>query len=154
MIIPVSVTGYAPDVGRHMFPVSYIKRYIDYLAWHKFNYFHWHLTEDQGWRIEIKRYPELTKTGSCRKQTLKGRYGSDQYDGTPYCGFYTQEEVKDIIRYASDRHISIIPEIDMPGHSKAALTSYPILDVRKGLMRSCKPGAWPKMCFVQATTAP
>ena len=120
------------DVGRHMFPVSYIKRYIDYLAWHKFNYFHWHLTEDQGWRIEIKRYPELTKTGSCRKQTLKGRYGSDQYDGTPYCGFYTQEEVKDIIRYASDRHISIIPEIDMPGHSKAALSSYPFLGCTKG----------------------
>lgn len=120
------------DVGRHMFSVDYIKKYIDYLAYHKFNYFHWHLTEDQGWRIEIKKFPKLTETGSCREQTLKGRYGSDKYDGTPYCGYFTQEEARAIVQYARERHITVIPEIDMPGHSLSALTSYPYLGCTKG----------------------
>ncbi len=120
------------DVARHFFPVSYVKKYIDFLAFHKLNRFHWHLTDDQGWRIEIKKYPKLTEVGSCRNQTLVGRYGSDLYDNTKYCGYYTQEEIKDIIQYAASRYITIIPEIDVPGHCVAALTSYPYLGCTKG----------------------
>lgn len=127
-----SYRGMHLDVGRHMFSIDYIKKYIDFLAWHKFNYFHWHLTEDQGWRIEIEKYPNLTVTGSRRKQTLAGRYGSDRYDGKPYGGYYTKQEIRDIVRYAADRHITVIPEIDMPGHSLAALASYPYLGCSKG----------------------
>lgn len=120
------------DVGRHFFPVAYIKKYIDYLAYHKFNNFHWHLTEDQGWRIEIKKYPKLTQVGGCRAQTLSGRYGSDTYDSTKYCGYYTQKEIREVVKYAADRYINVIPEIDMPGHSLAALASYPYLGCTKG----------------------
>lgn len=120
------------DVGRHLFPVEFIKKYIDYLATYKYNTFHWHLTEDQGWRIEIKKYPLLTQVGACRDQTLVGRYGSNIYDGKRYCGYYTQEEVKAIVQYAADRHITVIPEIEMPGHSTAALASYPYLGCTKG----------------------
>ncbi|MEJ7627003.1 MAG: beta-N-acetylhexosaminidase [Ferruginibacter sp.] len=120
------------DAGRHFFPVSYIKKYIDYLAFHKFNNFHWHLTEDQGWRIEIMKYPKLTEVGSCRAQTLSGRYGSDKYDGKKYCGFYTQAEIRDVVKYATDRFINVIPEIDIPGHTLAALASYPYLGCTKG----------------------
>ena len=120
------------DVSRHLFSVAYIKRYIDYLALHKFNNFHWHLTDDQGWRIEIKKYPKLTEMGSCRAQTLAGRFGSDKYDSTKYCGFYSQEEIKQVVQYAAARYISIIPEIDMPGHCLAALASYPFLGCNKG----------------------
>lgn len=120
------------DVGRHFFSVDFVKRYIDYLAYHKYNTFHWHLTDDQGWRIEIKKYPRLTEIGSCRVQTLVGRYGSNQYDGTKYCGFYTQEQVKEIVKYAADRYITVIPEIEMPGHGMAALASYPELGCTGG----------------------
>lgn len=120
------------DVGRHFFPVDVIKRYIDYLSFHKLNTFHWHLSEDQGWRIEIKRYPLLTAVGSCRAQTLVGRFGSDTYDGKKYCGFYNQQQIKDIVQYAADRFINIIPEIDMPGHSLSALAAYPFLGCTKG----------------------
>lgn len=112
------------DVGRHMFPISFIKKYIDYLALHKMNYFHWHLTEDQGWRIEIKKYPELTKVGAFRDGTIIGRYPGTGNDNKRYGGFYTQEEAKEIVKYAADRHITVIPEIEMPGHSSAALTAY------------------------------
>ena len=120
------------DVGRHFFPVAVVKKYIDYLSFHKLNTFHWHLTEDQGWRIEIKKYPLLTSVGSCRAQTLVGRFGSDTYDGKKYCGFYTQQEIRDVVKYASDRFINIIPEVDMPGHSLAALAAYPYLGCTKG----------------------
>ena len=120
------------DVGRHFFPVDFIKKYIDYLAAYKYNTFHWHLTEDQGWRIEIKKYPLLTQVGSCRDQTLIGRYGSNKYDGIKYCGYYTQQQIKDIVKYAADRYITTIPEIEMPGHSTAALASYPFLGCTKG----------------------
>ena len=120
------------DVGRHFAPVSFIKKYIDYLAYHKFNNFHWHLTEDQGWRIEIKKYPLLTQVGGCREQTLVGRYGSDTYDGKKYCGFYTQAEVKEVVRYAASRHINVIPEIELPGHALAALSAYPQLGCTGG----------------------
>ena len=115
------------DVGRHFFPVSFVKKYIDYLALHKMNYFHWHLTEDQGWRIEIKKYPKLTEVGSNRNGSIVGRYPGKGSDNTPETGFYTQEEVKDIVKYASDRFITVIPEIEMPGHSSAAIAAYPML---------------------------
>lgn len=115
------------DVGRHMFPVSFVKKYIDYIALHKMNYFHWHLTEDQGWRIEIKKYPKLTEVGGFRNGTLIGRYPGTGNDSTRYGGFYTQDEVREIVKYAADRHITTIPEIEMPGHSSAALTAYPWL---------------------------
>jgi hexosaminidase len=122
------------DVGRHLFPVASIKRYIDMIALHKMNTFHWHLTEDQGWRIEIKKYPRLTSTGGFRKETLVGT-GSENpqvFDGKSYGGFYTQEQVKEIIAYARSKFVTIIPEIEMPGHSLAALTAYPELSCTGG----------------------
>lgn len=115
------------DVGRHFFSVEFVKKYIDYLALHKMNYFHWHLTEDQGWRIEIKKYPKLTEIGSKRNGSIVGSYPGKGSDNTPEGGFYTQEEVKDIVKYASDRFITVIPEIEMPGHSSAAIAAYPEL---------------------------
>lgn len=127
-----SYRGLHLDVARHFFPVSFIKKYIDFLALHKLNTFHWHLTDDQGWRIEIKKYPLLTKIGSIRSQTLIGAYGSNKYDGKEYAGYYTQAEIKEVIDYASKRYINIIPEIEMPGHSMAALASYPFLGCTKG----------------------
>jgi hexosaminidase len=115
------------DVSRHFFPVEFVKKYIDYLALHKFNYFHWHLTEDQGWRIEIKKYPKLTETGAWRNGTIIGRYPGQGNDGIRYGGYYTQEQVKEIVKYAADRYITVIPEIEMPGHSSAAIAAYPEL---------------------------
>jgi len=119
------------DVGRHMFPVATIKEFIDLIAMHKMNTFHWHLTEDQGWRIEIKKYPKLTEVGAFRKETLIGHGATprkdQKFDGKPYGGFYTQEEVKDIVDYAAKRHITVIPEIELPGHSLAAIAAYPEL---------------------------
>jgi hexosaminidase len=115
------------DVGRHFFGVDEVKKYIDYLAYHKFNTFHWHLTEDQGWRIEIKRYPLLTSVGGFRNGTITGRYPGTGNDSIHYGGFYTQKEVKEIVKYAQDRYITTIPEIEMPGHSSAAIAAYPQL---------------------------
>ncbi len=115
------------DVARHFFPVEFVKRYIDLLATFKMNRFHWHLTEDQGWRIEIKKYPRLTEIGAWRDSTLIGNYGSGKYDGILHGGFYTQEEIKEVVQYAADRQVTIIPEIEMPGHSSAALAAYPEL---------------------------
>ena len=121
------------DVGRFMFPVSFIKKYIDYIAMHKMNTFHWHLTEDQGWRIEIKKYPLLTEIGSWRKgTTLPELNKPDVLDGKPYGGFYSQEEIRDILNYAQERFITVVPEIEMPGHSVAALASYPELSCTGG----------------------
>ena len=122
------------DVGRHLFPVETIKKYIDLLALHKMNYFHWHLTEDQGWRIEIKKYPRLTEAGSVRKETVIGHAGRkpNQFDGKPYGGFYTQDEIRDVVSYAASRFITVIPEIEMPGHSLAALAAYPELSCTGG----------------------
>jgi hexosaminidase len=119
------------DCGRHFFSAKYIKDYIDMLALHNMNYFHWHLTEDQGWRIEIKKYPKLTQIGAWRKETVIG-HNSGKYDGKPYGGYYTQDQIKDIVAYAKARHITIIPEIDMPGHMLAALASYPELGCTGG----------------------
>ena len=116
------------DVSRHFFSVEEVKRYIDILAAHKVNRLHWHLTDDQGWRIEIKAYPELTEKGSMRKETLVGHgLNPENWDGVPHGGFYTQEEVRDIVAYAAKRSMVIIPEIEMPGHSQAALHALPWL---------------------------
>ena len=115
------------DVGRHFYPVSFIKKYINFLATYKFNYFHWHLTEDQGWRIEIKKYPRLTDVGAWRNGTIIGRYPGRGNDKKREGGFYTQEEVKDVVKYAAERFINIVPEIEMPGHGSAAIAAYPYL---------------------------
>lgn len=128
--------GMMLDVGRHFFPVEFIKEYIDLLALHNMNTLHWHLTEDQGWRIEIKKYPKLTEIGSTRNRTVIG-HNTDQYDNTPYGGFYTQDEAREIVRYAQERYITIIPEIDLPGHMLAALASYPELGCTGGPYEVC-----------------
>jgi len=122
------------DVGRHLFPVETIRSYIDMLAMHKMNTFHWHLTEDQGWRIEIKKYPKLTEIGAYRNETVVGHAGRPplKYDGKRYGGFYTQEEVKEIVAYAKSKFITIIPEIEMPGHAMGALAAYPALSCTGG----------------------
>ena len=126
-----SYRGMHLDCSRHFFPLEFIKKYIDLLALHNMNTFHWHLTDDQGWRIEIKRFPELTTIGSQRSGTVLGT-NSDLDDGIPHGGFYTQEEARDIVKYAQERHITIIPEIDMPGHMLAALACYPELGCTGG----------------------
>ena len=122
------------DCSRHFFTKNEVKKYIDYLAMYKLNVFHWHLVDDQGWRIEIKKYPFLTKIGSKRKATLIGKptfdslgnpSANDKYDSTLYEGFYTQNDIKEIVAYAKNRHITVLPEIEMPGHSLAALAAYP-----------------------------
>jgi hexosaminidase len=122
------------DVARHFFPVSFIKKYIDLMAMHKMNNFHWHLTEDQGWRIEIKKYPRLTEVGAWRKETLvgHGRQRPFEYDGQPYGGYYTQNEVREVVAYAAERFVNVIPEIEMPGHATAALAAYPELGCTGG----------------------
>lgn len=114
------------DCGRHFFPVSFIKTYLDWMAYFKLNTFHWHLTEDQGWRIQIPQYPKLTEVGAYRKQTVIG-HNSGIFDGQRYGGYYTDEEIKEIVQYAAARYITVIPEIEMPGHAQAALASYPWL---------------------------
>lgn len=133
VILPQVVVNDAPrfgyrgmmlDVSRHFFTLDSVKRYIDILALHNINRFHWHLTDDQGWRIEIKKYPELTQISSKRKQTVIG-HNTGKYDGIPYGGFFTQEEAKELVAYAKDRYITVIPEIDMPGHMQGALAAYP-----------------------------
>ncbi len=122
------------DCSRHFFSKEEVKKYINYLAMYKFNVFHWHLVDDQGWRIEIKKYPLLTSIGSQRKETIVGKPAwdkdgkpskDDKYDGNPYGGFYTQEDIKEVVTYAQTRHITVVPEIEMPGHSLAALAAYP-----------------------------
>ena len=119
------------DTSRHFFTVDEVKTYIDMLALHNMNRMHWHFTEDQGWRIEIKKYPKLTEIGSKRSETVIGK-NSGKYDGVPHEGFYTQEEAKEIVKYAAERFITVIPEIDIPGHMQAALASYPELGCTGG----------------------
>lgn len=121
------------DVSRHFRDVAFVKRYIDLMARFKLNRFHWHLTDDQGWRIEIRKYPRLTGVGGCRDETMVAR-NFDPYvgDGTPHCGFYTQEEIREVVAYAAERYVTIVPEIEMPGHAVAALAAYPEL--------ACTPG--------------
>ena len=119
------------DVGRHYFSIPYLKKLIDVFAMHNINYFHWHLTEDQGWRLEIKKYPMLTQIGSKRKETILPT-NKNEFDGVPVSGYYTQEEAREIVKYAADRYITVIPEVDMPGHMLAALASYPELGCTGG----------------------
>lgn len=119
--------GLMLDVGRHFFPVDFVKKYIDYIALHKMNTLHWHLTDDQGWRIEIKKYPRLTSVGAFRNGTIIGRYPGPENDQTRYGGYYTQNQIRDIVRYAESRYVTIIPEIEMPGHASAAIAAYPQL---------------------------
>ncbi len=122
------------DVCRHFFPKDFIKKYIDLLAMYKFNTFHWHLTEDQGWRIEISKYPRLAEYASRRRETIIGndKKNAQEFDGTPYGGFYSREDIREIVDYAKKRYIKIIPEIEMPGHSLAALSAYPELSCTGG----------------------
>ena len=124
--------GLMLDVGRHFFGVDYVKRFIDYIALHKMNTFHWHLTEDQGWRIEIRKYPKLTEVGAYRDGTIIGHHPGTGNDNIRYGGFYTQEEIKDVLEYAKKRHITVVPEIEMPGHAGAALASYSYLGCTGG----------------------
>jgi hexosaminidase len=123
--------GVSLDVARHFQPVEFIKKYIDLLALHNVNRFHWHLTDDQGWRIEIDSFPGLTEVGSMRSETVIGR-NSGEYDGTPHGGYYTKAELKEVVEYAKERYITIIPEVDLPGHMLAALTAYPELGCSGG----------------------
>jgi len=122
--------GYMMDEGRHFHGKDSMMRTLDLMALQKLNVLHWHLTEDQGWRIEIKQYPGLTDIGSKRKGTMRGWFG--KHDGIPHGGFYTQQEISRIVAYAAERHITIVPEIEMPGHSLAALAAYPELSCTGG----------------------
>ena len=117
------------DVSRHFQPKEFVKKYIDLLALHKMNRFHWHLTDDQGWRVEIKQYPKLTQVGAWRKETLVGRYRElgREFDGRRHGGFYTQDDVREIVAYAANRFVTVVPEIEMPGHSQAIIAAYPEL---------------------------
>lgn len=119
------------DVARHFFTVEEVKRYIDILVLHNINTFHWHLTDDQGWRIEIKKYPKLIQIGSMRPETVIG-HNTGKYDGIPYGGFYTQKQLREIVAYAAQRYINVIPEIDLPGHMLGALSAYPELGCTGG----------------------
>ena len=120
------------DVCRHFFPVDFVKKYVDLLARYKMNRFHWHLTDDQGWRIEIKKYPKLTGIGAWRSGSQYGPYSQRTYDSTRYGGFYTQEQIREVVAYANARHITVVPEIEMPGHAMAALAAYPELSCTGG----------------------
>lgn len=135
--------GLMLDVSRHFFTKEEVKSYIDLMARYKFNTFHWHLTDDNGWRIEIKSLPKLTEIGSKRVARF-GHFGNreDPKEGeeTPYGGFYTQEDIKEVVQYAAERHVTIVPEIDVPGHSMAALAAYPELSTQKEVKRYVNPG--------------
>ncbi len=126
-----SYRGVHLDCSRHFFSLDFVKRYIDIMALHGCNVLHWHLTDDQGWRFEVKQYPKLTEVGSLRAQTVIG-HNLDIWDGTPHEGYYTQEECREIVRYAAERHITVMPEVDLPGHMLAALASYPELGCTGG----------------------
>lgn len=131
--------GLMLDVGRYFYSVEFIKKMIDNMAMYKMNTFHWHLTEDQGWRIEIKKYPELTQKGAWRSETqiIRGPVGIDKH---PHGGYYTQEQIKDVVKYAKSKFITIVPEIEMPGHSLAALSVFPELSCTGGPFEI--PGQW------------
>ena len=122
--------GMMLDCSRHFMPIEFIYKWIDLLAIHKMNIFHWHLTDDQGWRIEIKKYPKLTEIGAWRKETLIGHALSKEthtYDGVPHGGFYTQDQIRSVVKYAAARNVTVVPEIELPGHSQAAIAAYPHL---------------------------
>ena len=125
------------DVCRDFFPVEFVKKYIDLLALHNMNTFHWHLTDDQGWRIESKKYPKLNEIGSVRHRTVVGYLGSGEYDNTDYGGYYTQEQMKEVVAYAAERYINVLPEIDLPGHTLSVLASYPEFGCTGGPYEVC-----------------
>lgn len=128
--------GLLLDVARHYFPVAYIKKYLDFMAFHKLNYFHWHLSDDQGWRLEVKCRPELTSFGSLREGEIEGLYPG-KYKELPYGGYYTREDVRTIVEYAAERNITVIPEIDIPGHCMAVLATYPELGTNPEEDKKC-----------------
>lgn len=130
------------DVARHFFTVDEVKRFIDVMAFYKFNTFHWHLTDDQGWRIEIKKYPKLTEVGAYRDSTIVGHYNANPrvYEKKKYGGFYTQEQVKDVVAYAAKKYITVVPEIELPGHARAAIAAYPELSCTEQILPV--PGLW------------
>ena len=132
------------DVCRHFFPVKFIKHYLDWMASCKLNTFHWHLTDDQGWRIEIRRYPRLTQIGGYRAQTQIGGFHEDPitYEQGRYGGYYTQDEIREVVAYAAERHITVIPEVEMPGHAMAALAAYPELACGHGPKHFETSGRW------------
>ena len=137
--------GFMLDVCRHFFTVDTVKRFIDALAFHKMNVFHWHLTDDQGWRIEIRRHPELTGIGAWRPDTMVGQLRDngavpDRFDGVRHGGFYTQQQVRDVVAYAAERGVTVVPEIEMPGHAQAALAAHPELSCTGGPFRVS--GTW------------
>ena len=149
--------GFMLDTCRHFFPVESVKRFIDALAFHKMNVFHWHLTEDQGWRIEIRRHPELTEIGAWRPDTMVGQLRHngvvpERFDGIRHGGFYTQQQVREVVAYAAERHVTVVPEIEMPGHAQAALAAHPELSCTGGPFRVS--GTWGihKEVFCAGTT--
>jgi hexosaminidase len=120
--------GVMMDTSRHFMPKAFVERFVDLMASYKLNTFHWHLTDDQGWRIEIKRYPKLTEVGAWRKETRAGHEGPNAgFDGVPHGGFYSQQDIREVVEYARERFVTIVPEIEMPGHAQAAIASYPEL---------------------------
>lgn len=149
--------GLMLDVSRHFMPKDGVLRYLDLMAAHKLNVFHFHLTDDQGWRIEIKRYPKLTETGSWRARTKFGHRASPLWEDKPHGGFYTQDDIREIVAYATERHIAVVPEIDIPGHSQAAIAAYPelgntdVIDTTSS--PSGTPGASPKTYSPPLTTS-
>ncbi|MDJ1471548.1 family 20 glycosylhydrolase [Cytophagaceae bacterium DM2B3-1] len=135
--------GIMLDVSRHFFPKEYVKAYIDQLVRYKYNVFHWHLTDDNGWRIEIKSYPKLTEVGAWRVERtgyFGDRKAQQEGEKPTYGGFYTQEDIKEIVKYAQDRHVTIVPEVDVPGHSMAAIAAYPWLSCTKNANTKVNPG--------------
>lgn len=124
--------GMMLDVSRHFFSVAYVKRFIDFIALHKMNVFHWHLTDDQGWRVEIKKHPKLMSISAFRDSTIVGHHPGKGKDGIRHGGYYTQEEIKDVVKYAADRFVEVVPEIEMPGHSEATLAAFPNLGCTGG----------------------
>ena len=129
-----SYRGMMLDVARHFFTVQQVKKCLDLMEIHKLNTFHWHLTDDQGWRIEIRKYPKLTQIGSVRKETMAGHYRENRFDGTPYGEgmWYTQDQIREVVAYAASKGITVIPEIDLPGHMVGALAAYPELGCTGG----------------------
>ncbi len=130
--------GLLLDVVRHFFPVDYVKRYIDFMALHKLNYFHWHLTDDQGWRVEMKSHPELTAIGAYRNGEIEGLFPG-KYKYLPYGNYYTHEQIREVVEYAAERHITVIPEIDIPGHCMAVLAVYPHFSTDPDKVEGCAP---------------
>lgn len=142
------------DVCRHFFPVEFVKKYIDLLALHNMNTFHWHLTDDQGWRIESKKYPKLNEIGSVRHRTVVGYLGSGEYDNTDYGGYYTQEQMKEVVAYAAERYINVLPEIDLPGHTLSVLPPIRSSAARAARMRCVPTGVSSPTYSASATSRP